>query len=58
VARIGRRFSYTYSHAFDEVSNGGVANTPFSVITSIGVQVDPRNLRANYGPAIMTFGTN
>jgi hypothetical protein len=48
---LAGRFSYTYSHAFDEVSNGGVANTPFSVITSIGVQVDPRNLRANYGPA-------
>ena len=48
---LSGRLSYTYSHAFDEVSNGGVFNTPFSVITSIGVQIDPYNLRANYGPA-------
>ncbi len=48
---LSGRISYTYSHAFDEVSNGGVVNTPFSVITSIGVQIDPRSLRANYGPA-------
>jgi len=48
---LSGRFSYSYSHAFDEVSNAGVFNTPFSVITSIGVQIDPHNLRANYGPA-------
>jgi hypothetical protein len=48
---LSARFNYSYSHAFDEVSNAGVFNTPFSVITSIGVQIDPRNLRANYGPA-------
>jgi hypothetical protein len=45
------RLSYTYSHAFDEVSNAGVPFTPFSVITSIGVQIDPFNLRSNYGPS-------
>jgi hypothetical protein len=48
---LSGRFNYTYSHAFDEVSNGGIANEPFSVITSIGVQIDPYNLRSNYGPA-------
>ena len=45
------RLSYTYSHAFDEVSNAGIFSEPFSVITSIGVQIDPYNLRANYGAA-------
>jgi hypothetical protein len=45
------RLNYTYSHAFDEVSNGGVFGTPFSVITSIGVQIDPTSLRDNYGPS-------
>jgi hypothetical protein len=48
---LSGRLNYTYSHAFDEVSNAGVVSTPFSVITSIGVQIDPYNLRANYGPA-------
>jgi hypothetical protein len=48
---LSGRFNYTYSHAFDEVSNGGISNEPFSVITSIGVQIDPYNLRSNYGPA-------
>ena len=33
---LSGQFSYTYSHALDEVSNGGVFSTPFSVITSIG----------------------
>jgi hypothetical protein len=48
---LSGRVNYSYSHAFDEVSNAGVAGTPFSVVTSIGVQIDPYNLRANYGPA-------
>jgi hypothetical protein len=48
---LSGRLSYTYSHSFDEVSNAGINNEPFSVITSIGVQIDPFNLRANYGPA-------
>ena len=40
--------NYTYGHAFDEVSNGGV----FS-FTSVGLasSQDPRNLRGAYGPA-------
>ena len=48
---LSGRFSYTYSHALDEVSNGGVANEPFSAITSVVTQIDPFNLRANYGSA-------
>lgn len=43
---LSGQFSYTYSHAMDEVSNGGVL--PFSVITSVESQIDPYNLRANY----------
>ncbi|HEY6388257.1 MAG TPA: carboxypeptidase regulatory-like domain-containing protein [Candidatus Acidoferrum sp.] len=40
--------NYTYGHAFDEVSNGGL----FS-FTTVGLTVpqDPRNLRGAYGPA-------
>jgi hypothetical protein len=40
--------NYTYGHAFDEVSNGGI----FS-FTSVGLTSpqDPRNLRGAYGPA-------
>jgi len=48
---LSGRISYTYSRAFDEVSNAGIFSEPFSVITSIGVQIDPHNLRANYGAA-------
>jgi hypothetical protein len=40
--------SYTYSHTFDEVSNGGVL--PFTGGSSIFPQ-DPNNLRGSYGPA-------
>jgi Carboxypeptidase regulatory-like domain/TonB-dependent Receptor Plug Domain len=42
------RVNYTYSHAFDEVSNGGIAFEPFSVITSVTSQIDPFNLHDNY----------
>lgn len=42
-------FSYTYSHALDEVSNAGVL--PFSVITSVENQINPYNLRDNYASA-------
>jgi Carboxypeptidase regulatory-like domain len=40
--------SYTYGHAFDEVSNGG-----FNSFTSVSMQnpQDPNNLRGAYGPA-------
>jgi len=43
--------NYTYSHALDVISNGGTGETPFSVITSLGYQVDPYNPSASYGPA-------
>ena len=43
------RFNYTYSHALDEVSNGGV--NPFSVFYSIVNQIDPFKLRKNYASA-------
>jgi hypothetical protein len=58
VASFQHRFSgwgggefqanYTYGHAFDEVSNGGL--TPFTFGSSIFPQ-DPNHLRGSYGPA-------
>jgi hypothetical protein len=42
-------FSYTYSHALDEVSNAGYL--PFSTINSIETQIDPYNLHDNYASA-------
>jgi hypothetical protein len=44
--------NYTWSHALDDVSNGGVANEPFGILVtdpSITVLQDPRNAHANYG---------
>ena len=43
---LSGRFNYTYSHELDDLSNGGVL--PFSVITTIGDQINPFNLRDNY----------
>ncbi len=43
---LSGRFNYTYSHALDESSNGGVL--PWSVFTSVLGQIDPHNLRPNY----------
>ena len=40
--------NYTYGHAFDEVSNGGLSN--FTVY-STGNPQNPNNLRDAYGPA-------
>ncbi len=42
--------NYTYSHAFDEVSNGGNPNVFFS-LTSVTSAVNPFNIRQNYGPS-------
>jgi Carboxypeptidase regulatory-like domain len=42
------QLNYAYSHAFDEVSNGGLY--PFTFGSSIYPQ-DPSNLRGSYGPA-------
>jgi len=46
---LSGRFNYTYSHALDDLSNGGLL--PFSAITSITEQVNPFNLSAQYGSA-------
>jgi hypothetical protein len=46
---LSGRFNYTYSHAFDDISNGGVLL--FSVFDSIPTQINPYNLAANYGPS-------
>jgi hypothetical protein len=49
----GLRFqaNYTWSHALDEISNGGIL--PFNAGTNASIlfPVDPSNLRANYGNA-------
>src|SRR5215469_9795933 len=42
--------NYTYSHAFDEVSNAGLVQVPFT-LQSISATQDPFNIRSNYGPA-------
>lgn len=41
------QLNYTYSHAFDEVSNGGFNSFSGSTLAP----ADPFNLRLNYGPA-------
>jgi Carboxypeptidase regulatory-like domain len=41
------QFNYTYSHAFDEVSNGGFNSFSGNTLAP----EDPFNLRTNYGPA-------
>lgn len=43
---LSGRLNYTYSHAFDDISNGGVL--PFSVFDSIPTQINPYNLGDNY----------
>jgi hypothetical protein len=42
--------NYTYSHALDDVSNGGNPNVFFSAI-SVATAINPFNTRENYGPA-------
>jgi len=50
VAGFSSQFNYTWSHAIDEVSNGGI--NPFSLNDSLLGQINPFNLRAqNYGNA-------
>jgi carboxypeptidase family protein len=49
--------NYTWSHAFDEVSNGGLLgfNNPFSSDSTTAISLlnpqDPNNIRGMYGPA-------
>ena len=46
---LNMQFNYTWSHAMDEISNGGIL--PFNPGSSITAQIDPNNLRHNYGNA-------
>ena len=43
------QLNYTYSHALDEISNGGFAT--FALTGNYLSPQDPYNLRDNYGPA-------
>lgn len=43
------RFNYTFSHALDNISNGGIS--PYSLNNSILLQIDPSNPNAGYSNA-------
>jgi Carboxypeptidase regulatory-like domain/TonB-dependent Receptor Plug Domain len=43
---LSAQFNYTYSHANDNVSNGGLL--PYSIFDSILTQIDPQNPKADY----------
>jgi Carboxypeptidase regulatory-like domain/TonB-dependent Receptor Plug Domain len=43
---LSGRFNYTYSHALDETSNGGVL--PWSIFYSVLGQINPQTIRSNY----------
>jgi hypothetical protein len=54
AAGLTFNFSYTWSHALDDVSNGGVANEPFGILVtdpSVTVPQNPFNIEGNYGNA-------
>jgi hypothetical protein len=46
---LSGRVNYTYSHALDDISNGGAL--PFSVYNSIYYQINPYNIRNDYASA-------
>ena len=46
---LNMQFNYTYSHALDEISNGGILQ--FNANSSITSQINPYDLRHNYGNA-------
>jgi len=46
---LNMQFNYTYSHALDEISNGGILN--FNASSSVEAQINPLDLRHNYGNA-------
>ena len=46
---LSGQFNYTYSHAMDESSNGGVL--PFSIYYSVLSQISPTSLHGNYASA-------
>jgi hypothetical protein len=52
AAGLTFNFNYTWSHALDDVSNGGVANEPFGALqtnTDVTAPQNPFNIRGNYG---------
>jgi hypothetical protein len=52
AAGIAFGVNYTWSHALDDVSNGGVTNEPFGILDtnpSITAPQNPFNIRGNYG---------
>ncbi len=53
-AGLSFNFNYTWSHALDDVSNGGVANLPFGALQTDGditIVQNPFNIRGDYGNA-------
>jgi len=49
---ISFAFNYTWSHALDDVSNGGISNEQFGLLDtdpSINTPQNPFNVKANYG---------
>jgi hypothetical protein len=51
-AGLSFTLNYTWSHALDDISNGGIANLPFSAMAtnfSITNPQNPYNINSNYG---------
>ena len=48
--------SYTWSHALDETT--GLVNTPVALFSSVPYQLDPNNLRLNYGNSDLDIRNN
>lgn len=51
-AGLSFNLNYTWSHALDVVSNGGVSNEPFGILAtnpSVTTPQNPFNIKANYG---------
>jgi len=51
-AALTMQFNYTWSHALDDVSNGGVSNITFAAVATDGditAPQNPRNFMADYG---------
>ncbi|HEY6340567.1 MAG TPA: carboxypeptidase regulatory-like domain-containing protein [Bryobacteraceae bacterium] len=51
-AGLSFTLNYTWSHALDDISNGGISNLPFSALAtnySLTTPQNPYNLKANYG---------
>jgi hypothetical protein len=46
---LSGRINYTYSHALDDISNGGAL--PFSVYNSVYYQINPYSIRNDYASA-------